>query len=88
MQAYKLYSNEYRQFPMRFAVDMCASLQNNDFGVHGLLECGNFTLCPPRKVKLVKFCYYIYFISLPIFLLNRDGIMYVILNQMRKDFHL
>ncbi|KAF2903661.1 hypothetical protein ILUMI_02502, partial [Ignelater luminosus] len=49
VQAYKFLSNEYREFPIRLNVDFCGTLAVNDFGMHGVLECGNFTACPMRK---------------------------------------
>ncbi|KAF2893173.1 hypothetical protein ILUMI_13002 [Ignelater luminosus] len=44
-QVYKLMSNEYRYFPIRYGINACKAIAANVMGIHKILECGNFTGC-------------------------------------------
>lgn len=41
----------YRIFPITFTINLCESLNNNDFGIQNLYSCGNLTKCPFTKVS-------------------------------------
>ncbi|KAF2886551.1 hypothetical protein ILUMI_19622, partial [Ignelater luminosus] len=47
IQAFKFMSNEYRLFPMRFQFNLCSYAEKNEFGLHTMFECGNFS-CPVK----------------------------------------
>ncbi|KAF2902446.1 hypothetical protein ILUMI_03739, partial [Ignelater luminosus] len=49
VQAYKFMSNEFRIFPLRFAVNACKAFNANAMGVLSAIKCGNFTGCPFEK---------------------------------------
>ncbi|KAF2897927.1 hypothetical protein ILUMI_08248 [Ignelater luminosus] len=53
IQGYKFASNEYRLFPITFAVNICATIAKNDFGLQNLYSCGNFSRCPFKKGNFV-----------------------------------
>lgn len=46
---YRFASNEYRQFPMRFEVNLCQAIEKDILGTSKYAESGNFS-CPLLKV--------------------------------------
>ncbi|KAF2893171.1 hypothetical protein ILUMI_13000 [Ignelater luminosus] len=56
-QFYKFMSNEYRYFPVRFAVNACKAIAANVMGIHKIVECGNFRGCRGvEKGKTYRIC--------------------------------
>ncbi|KAF2893346.1 hypothetical protein ILUMI_12828 [Ignelater luminosus] len=55
-QAYKFASNEYRQFPIRFQVNVCDAMKENFMGSQDFTRCGNFTGCPFLKNRTYRIC--------------------------------
>ncbi|KAF2881923.1 hypothetical protein ILUMI_24253 [Ignelater luminosus] len=59
VQAFKFASNEYREFPLRFLINLCDLYAKDAMGIGRSGECRNFSGCPREEKKFYTLCNFV-----------------------------